>query len=114
MEERKLLKASDQILVIRIDQIATSGPPANTQTPISPQISEHSVFKHTANFFPVFFFFYEKEKGRTFLWLECSSPLSGILSPWAGQASSHQDYIRKASVEWHSCIRAVTLYSTHG
>lgn len=50
-------KASDQILVIRIDQTAISGPPANTQTLIFPQISEHSVFKHTANFFPVCFIF---------------------------------------------------------
>lgn len=50
-------KASDQILVIRIDQTATSGPPVNTQTVLSPLISEHSVFKHTANFFPVSFIF---------------------------------------------------------
>lgn len=48
---------ADQILVIRIDQTATSGPPVNTQTMLSPRISEHSVFKHTANFFPVCFIF---------------------------------------------------------
>lgn len=103
-------KASDQILVIRIDQTATSGLPVNTQTVLSPRISEHSIFKHTTNFFPVFFYFLDaKEKERTFFWLECSSLFPGILSPWAGQASSHQDYIRKASVQWCSLF----MYSCH-